>query len=150
MSAPKDESFGKARRLRKGREFDRVKRLGKRFRYSKLHFMVALREDGLVPARLGLVVSKRIGNAAARNRVKRRCREAFRRAPWAKNAPYDVVAIAQPGAAELSFEAAEEALARLGDDVRKVAPALAQRAAIRQGAGAPEADASNRRPTNSP
>jgi len=59
--------------------------------------------------RLGLTVSRRVGNAVQRNRVKRRLREFFRlnkdRLPVA-----DIVIIAQPGAAELDCQALDREL----------------------------------------
>ena len=52
-------------------------------------------------ARLGLVVSKKVGCAAQRNRVKRCCREAFRAAPELLPDGVDLVLIARVGADEL-------------------------------------------------
>jgi ribonuclease P protein component len=46
-------------------------------------------------------VSRRVGNAVARNRVKRRVREWFRREKRRLDAGRDYVVIARPGAAAL-------------------------------------------------
>ena len=68
------------------------------------------------PARLGLSVSRKVGSAVERNRVKRVLRERF--AELAPSLPpgLDVVVIARPGAAEYLAERGSEALgARLGE-----------------------------------
>lgn len=65
-----------ARRVRRSAEFDRLLRDGARRRIDGYTFYTARREG---VARLGLLVSRREGRSAvARNRIKRRIREAFR------------------------------------------------------------------------
>ena len=51
-------------------------------------------------SRLGLAVSKRVGSAVVRNRVKRRMRELFRRHKALLTPPCDVVVVARREAAE--------------------------------------------------
>jgi len=58
-----------------------------------------------VPARLGLVVSRKIGGAVQRNRVKRLCRECFRAWPDLVPPGVDLVVIARPGAEGLALSA---------------------------------------------
>lgn len=73
------------------------------------HFIlvvVARAEPG--PSRLGLVVSRKVGNAVARNRVKRRVRELFRTTSDLVPAGVDLVVIAGPGAADTSLAAIRE------------------------------------------
>jgi ribonuclease P protein component len=54
-------------------------------------------EDG-VPVRVGFTASKKVGNAVARNRAKRRLREIARRAlPLHGRAGWDYVLIGRPG-----------------------------------------------------
>jgi len=53
-------------------------------------------------ARLGITVSRRVGPAVVRTRVKRRVREWFRRMPDAQQIRKDLVVIARAGAAEAS------------------------------------------------
>lgn len=61
-------------------------------------------------ARLGVTVSRRVGNAVVRTRVKRRIREWFRRnrdhAPLLR----DLVVIARPAASSLAYSALESEL----------------------------------------
>lgn len=77
--------------------------------------------DG-APARLGLSVSRKVGGAVERNRVKRALRERFAEISPALPAGIDVVVIARPGAAEYLSERGSEALgARLGELARRAA-----------------------------
>ena len=60
------------------------------------------REDG--PVRVGFTVSKKVGNAAERNRVRRRLREVVRLSPPARmRKGYDYVLIGRRAALELPF-----------------------------------------------
>ncbi len=52
-------------------------------------------------ARLGVTVSRRVGNAVVRNRVKRRIREWYRQVGRQQVVGRDIVVIARPGAAGL-------------------------------------------------
>jgi ribonuclease P protein component len=62
--------------------------------------------------RLGLVVTKRLGKAAQRNRVKRVLREFFRRHKAALPAA-DLVIMAKKGAAALGYQQVEAEIGRL-------------------------------------
>jgi ribonuclease P protein component len=63
--------------------------------------------------RLGLTVSRKVGNAVVRNRVKRRIREWFRRERGCFGGAWDVVVIARREAAALDFEASAQVLSGL-------------------------------------
>jgi ribonuclease P protein component len=69
-------------------------------------------------SRLGVTVSRRVGNAVVRNRVKRRIREWFRRDGGALVAGRDVVVIARAAAAEISGTDAFAELSRLAKGIR--------------------------------
>ena len=70
-------SFNKLERLTKRHEFDKVLAEGKKKRLGKLCTVFTL-PNGLDRKRLGIIASKKVGNAVARNRVKRAIRETFR------------------------------------------------------------------------
>ena len=55
--------------------------------------------------RLGIIASRRVGNAVIRNRAKRRVREIFRRLPAATGRTLDVVAIVRTEMASAPFDA---------------------------------------------
>jgi ribonuclease P protein component len=80
-------------RLRKRAEFSRVQQQGRRVA-GRFVTLLILANDGTVP-RLGLIASRKLGPAVARNRAKRRLRELFRRHRDAlgPEASLDIVAI---------------------------------------------------------
>jgi ribonuclease P protein component len=71
------ERFSKARRVRRRREFQRVFDLSLRIRGQ--YFTVLMAPNAESRPRLGIVASKKLGNAVHRNRAKRLIREIFRR-----------------------------------------------------------------------
>ena len=70
-------SFNKLERLTKRYEFDKVLAEGKKKHLGKLCTVFTL-PNGLDRKRLGIIASKKVGKAVARNRVKRAIREIFR------------------------------------------------------------------------
>lgn len=76
------------------------------------HFGVILAPGTGGPPRLGLVVTRRLGKAVRRNRVKRLLREFFRRHKL-EMPPQDLMIMAKKGAEALSYHQVKEELGRL-------------------------------------
>ncbi|MGQ3685955.1 MAG: ribonuclease P protein component [Candidatus Loosdrechtia sp.] len=86
-----DFRFTKAEHLTLNREFERVFGEGKVFKSDTLVLYVILND--IRHSRLGLVVSKKVGNAVRRNRVKRLLREVYRLNKHMLTVPVDIIAI---------------------------------------------------------
>jgi ribonuclease P protein component len=99
----------KDRRLRKSREFAAVRREGKSWS-DRLLVLIALPNDMDI-TRFGFSVGKRIGNAVARNRVKRRLREAARLTEIQEG--WDLVVIARKEASSADFHRLRSSMTRL-------------------------------------
>jgi ribonuclease P protein component len=91
-----------ANRLRDRADFAAVRQHGRRWRGALLIINV-VRQAAQGPSRFGFVVSRRIGKAVARNRVKRRLRAIIRRHVAGLVRGYDVVIIARPEVSGASF-----------------------------------------------
>ena len=97
-------TFGKERRSRRRKDFLRVQAVGQRTSTAHFVMLVAAREPAGC-ARVGFVVTRKIGNAVQRNRIKRVCRECFRMWPDLVPDGIDLVIIARSRADELGLAA---------------------------------------------
>jgi ribonuclease P protein component len=120
--------FGRDRRIRSRADFVRVQTYGERAMSSHFVLLVAARAKvespggPAPPSRLGIVVTRKVGSATVRNRIKRLCRECFRLWPAFVPDGIDLVVIAREGAHELS-------LAQVRAEWARARPALLHRCA---------------------
>lgn len=87
-------------RVKKSQDFDNIIR--KKQSFANRQFVIYYQENKLDHMRLGISVSKKLGKAHERNRLKRYVRESFKiRKDFLKN--YDIIIIVRPAAKGLSF-----------------------------------------------
>jgi ribonuclease P protein component len=96
--------FERADRLLRWRDFQRLSRVGDQVVARPFVVLMASsdRASGGERPRLGVTVSRRVGNAVVRNRVKRAVREWFRRSRGSFERRLEIVVIARRGVKELS------------------------------------------------
>lgn len=90
-------------RLKRRADFKHVQEQGKK--HHSRHFLVLVLprgDDG--PPRIGVTVTRKVGNAVQRNRVKRLVREVFRRERARFPRGCDVVFIAKDGSPDLRYD----------------------------------------------
>ena len=104
-----DLSFSKLERLTTRLEFEKVLAEGKRNRVGKLCTIFSL-PNSLNRNRLGIIASKKIGNAVARNRVKRAIREIFRQVKHQMIPATDIVVISGKEMVVESYKVIDEKL----------------------------------------
>jgi ribonuclease P protein component len=105
-------SFAAVDRLHRSAEFLRLQRDGVRFQSPHFVLYAGSLEHKPQRSRLGVTVSRRIGNAVVRNRVKRRVREIFRKELRARlPVGTSIVVIARIGAGALGSAAIVDELA---------------------------------------
>ena len=100
----------RARRLTRRSEFDNVREQGARA--SDRYFNLGAARSDREATRFGLAVSRRIGGAVVRNRLKRRIRAALDTLPFAEG--WNVVVSARPAAALATYQEIVASLERLG------------------------------------
>ena len=98
--------FSKAERLRKRKEFLGVYERGDKIQST--YFVLYMLENGRPHHRLGITVSRKIGGAVVRNRIKRRLREIFRTNKQAVFPHCDLVVNAKRSAARARNQQIQE------------------------------------------
>ena len=93
-------------RLKQGRDFARVKAQGKRLVCGCLIANWLELPPG-TPLRLGVITSRKVGEAVARNRARRLLREAFRLHQHDLRCPVDLVLVARNSIAGQKFAGVE-------------------------------------------
>lgn len=139
-------TFGRERRVRRHADYVRIQSGSERVTSRHFYFLIApsggstsgasLAPGGAPPgigaARLGLIVTRKLGGAVVRNRIKRICRECFRRAAgpggWVPQG-IDLVVVARTGAEQLGAEEALSEWTELRGLIRKRASQALAKAA---------------------
>ncbi|KKO21178.1 MAG: ribonuclease P protein component [Candidatus Brocadia sp.] len=104
--------FTKAERLTLKKEFERVFQDGKVLKDAKVVLYVMA--NSLPHSRLGLVVSKKVGNAVRRNRAKRLLREVYRLNKHVLTMHVDMIAIPRhPFSSDLKRSDVEDGFKKL-------------------------------------
>lgn len=89
-------------RVKKNTDFQEIFKKGKSF--ANRQFVVySLKRPGQVHFRIGLSVSKKIGNAVMRNQIKRYIRQAFLELEEELENEYDYIIIARKPTSEMDF-----------------------------------------------
>ncbi len=96
-----DETFAPSERIRKQKDFFHLYKEGKRYR-GKYFTLIYLSSASSV-SRMAVVVSKKVGNAVKRNKIKRWIRTLFRRNKSLLKHPIDIVIIIKKEILEASW-----------------------------------------------
>ena len=98
--------------LKKNSDFKNVYKNGKS--YANKYLVMYVKENGLDKNRIGISVSKKVGNSVVRHRVTRLVRESYRLHESIFNSGLDIVIVARPSAATVGYNEVESALLHLG------------------------------------
>ncbi len=98
----------KSESLKKNRDFQKVYQRGTS--YANRYLVMYVLENQYKKNRLGISVSKKVGNSVVRHRVTRLIRESYRLNEMKFKSDLDIVVIARPSAKERSFHEIESAL----------------------------------------
>ena len=98
--------------LKKNHQFQYVYKNGKS--YANKYLIMYVKENSLSINRLGISVSKKVGNSIVRHRITRLVRESYRLHEDIFNSGLDIVVIARNNASLIGYKEIESALLNLG------------------------------------
>ena len=98
--------------LKKNADFQNVYKCGKSF--ANKYLVMYVKENDLGFNRIGISVSKKVGNSVVRHRLKRLILESYRLQEDIFNSGLDMVVIARKGAKDKTCQEIESALLHLG------------------------------------
>ena len=99
--------------LKKNMDFQNVYKNGKS--YANKYLVMYILENQTNRNRIGISVSKKVGNSVIRHRITRLIRESYRLQEEMFNSSLDIVVIARRTASEVSYKEIESALLHLGN-----------------------------------
>jgi len=97
--------------LKKNSDFKTVYKKGKS--YANKYLVMYILNNNLEKNRLGISVSKKVGNSVVRHRITRLVRESYRLQEKVFNSGLDIVVVARVGAKECGYREIESALLHL-------------------------------------
>jgi len=97
--------------LKKNDQFQFVYKNGKS--YANKYLIMYVKKNGLEKNRIGISVSKKVGNSVVRHRVTRLVRESYRLHESIFNSGLDIVIVGRPSAATVGYQEVESALLHL-------------------------------------
>ena len=98
--------------LKRNKDFQIVYKQGKS--YANKYLIMYKRMNHLNKNRIGISVSKKVGNSVVRHRITRLIRECYRLQEDRFLSGFDIVIIVRLGAKEIGFKEIESALVHLG------------------------------------
>ena len=98
--------------LKKYPDFQAVYRKSRSF--ANRYLVMYIKENGMEKNRIGISVSKKVGNSIVRHRITRLIRESYRLNESIFLPGYDVVVVARLNAKEINYKEIESALLHLG------------------------------------
>jgi len=98
--------------LKKNRDFQNVYKKGKS--YANRYLVMYVLKNDTERNRLGISVSKKVGNSVIRHHVTRLIRESYRLSEEHFRCGYDIVVIARTSAKDKNYHDVESALIHLG------------------------------------
>ena len=98
--------------LKKNRDFQVVYKNGRS--YANKYLVMYIMENHQNKNRLGISVSKKVGNSVVRHHITRLVRESYRLHEEIFNSGLDIVVIARNSAASVSYHEVESAMLHLG------------------------------------
>ncbi len=98
--------------LKKNHQFQFVYKNGRS--YANKYLVMYIKENGTDRNRIGISVSKKVGNSIVRHRVTRLIRESYRLHEAIFNSGLDIVIVARASAASVDYFEIEKSLLHLG------------------------------------
>ncbi len=106
------ETLRRSARVRKRSEYKRIQDRGRKIHTA--HLLVFVLPDEGSSTRLGITVSRKVGNAVQRNRMKRYIREAFRRHRDRFGTGWALVVLVKRDGSEAEYSTVEAELLGVG------------------------------------